>query len=112
MLSELRQALLCMQHLVASCTGETPMQRLELLIQLMFGLDHQFRRGGRRRSAQIGNEIDDREIRLMPNSRYHRQLRSRDRSRHRFVVERREVFKRATATRDYDDVHVALAVEI
>ena len=64
-------------------------------------------RGGRRRRARVGGEVGDGEIYFMPDRADQRQLGCENRARHRLGVERMQVFKRAAAARQNQQVGFA-----
>src|SRR6266700_196255 len=88
------------------------MQVGQMLGQAMLGLNHQFGCGGRSRRAQIGDKVSNGEIGLMADGRDHRDRGRGDSPSEFFVVERRQVFQRAAAASDDNDVNISSAVEI
>jgi len=84
----------------------------KVLCQAMFGFNHQLCRSGGRWRAQIGDKVGNGEIRLMANGRDHRNRRTENGSRQRFIVERSQVFNGAAAARDDNHVHGFGAVEM
>ncbi len=87
-------------------------QIFSLAFDFLTRTDDEF--GSSRRSwrTQVGDEIDDREISFVTDRRDDRNLRSRDRPRKSFVIERRKIFCRAATARDDDDLDRAHAVEV
>ena len=66
----------------------------------------------RRRGAKIGGQIDERPVVLMPDCRDDWFAACRRGTYHVFVGEADEVFETAAATRDDDDVHSRVVVEL
>jgi hypothetical protein len=64
----------------------------------------QFRGGRRRRRAQVGGEVGDREIDFVADRGDDGDRAGADRARDRFVVERPQVFERAAAPREQEHV--------
>ena len=87
-------------------------QFFRLRFDLLPRPDHQFRSRRRSRRPQIGDKIHDGEIRLVPDGRDHGNLRIRDGSRQPLMVETGEVFGRASATRNDDDLNRAAATQV
>src|ERR1051325_1648658 len=77
---------------------------LDQRADLALGADHDLRGGRRRRRAQIGDEIRDREVALVPDAGDGRNRARGDRSGHDLLVERPEVLERASAAADQHDV--------
>ena len=75
-----------------------------LLDPVLRGRD-QLRRGGGCRGAQVGDEVRDGEVHLVPDRRDDGQLRRRDDARKLLVVEAGEVLDRPAAAREDDDVY-------
>ena len=81
-----------LQH-VAHAAGHV----VDLRADLALRADHDLRRGGRRRRAQVGDEIADREVGLVADAGDRRDLARGHRARDDFLVERPEILERASA---------------
>ena len=66
--------------------------------------DHELRGRRRRRRAQVGHEVRDREIGFVADAGNDRHRRCGDRAGQHFFVERPQIFERAAAARDDHDV--------
>ncbi len=96
MLRPLCQFLTRHQQTVAQPALQSPIQILRLRFDLLSRPDHQFGRRRRCRRPQIGYKIHNREIRLVPNRRNHRNLRIGNRSCHALMIETGKIFSRAS----------------
>ncbi len=76
----------------------------DVLLQLLLGADDNLGGGRRSGRAQVGDKIADGEIRLMAHGGDDGDVAGGDEARERFIVEGRQVFDAASATRDDDDI--------
>ena len=81
-------------------------QQRQLGDQVVANRDGALGRGRRRRRAQVGDEVRDREVGLVADRGDHRNAAGVDRARDRLLVERPQILQRAAAARDDDDVDV------
>ena len=80
---------------------------------LLARTDDQFGGRGRRGSAQIGNEINDREVGFVANGGDDGNIHLGDCASKTFMVERGQIFGASTAASNDDDVHaVGFAAEL
>ena len=93
-------------HRLGQRPPATPLQERQLGAQVLLDRHRQLGGGGRGRRAQVGDEVGDREVGLVPDGGDHRHAAGDDGARHRLLVEGPEILQRATAARDDDDVDV------
>ena len=91
----------------AAGRAHPPLERRDPGREGVLALDDQLRGGRRCRRAQVGDEIGDREIRLVPHRRDDRDGGGGDRPRDHLLVESPEVLHRAAAAADDEHVDVA-----
>ena len=72
--------------------------------ELVLPRDDHLRGRRRRRRAQVGDEVGDRDVGLVADGRDHRHRAAGDRARHDLLVERPEILDRSAAAPDDDDV--------
>ena len=72
---------------------------------------HAFRGIGRRGRPKVSDQIDDRRVRLVPDSAHHRRVAGEDGADQGFVRERQQILQRPTAPGDDDDVDLGRGVE-
>ena len=111
-LRQLRQRIVGAQQLVVDGLRYPFAQRQQLVGQFLLGANHQLRRRRRRRRAQVGDEVADGEIGLVPDGGDDRDLGSGDHARQAFIIEGEEVLEGAAAARDDDDIHFAVPIEV
>src|SRR5579859_4553589 len=100
------------QQPVARGAIEPLMQVCQMFRQAVLGFDYQLRRCGRRRRAQVSNKIGNGEIGFMANGGNYWKRESGDATGERFIVEGSQIFYRAAAAGNDDDVDVLRAIEI
>ena len=109
--TRLRERIIGPQQLVVHRLRHALMEGQHLLRQLVLGADDQFGRGGRRRRAQVGDKIADREVGLVADGGDDGNLGGGDGARQAFIVEGEEIFERAAAARHDDDIHPAVRLK-
>ena len=82
-------------------------ERPHARLQLLLGLHHALGGGRRRRRAQVGDEVGDREVGLVADGRDRRDRGGRDRARDALLVEGPQVLEAAAAAREHDHVEAA-----
>ena len=80
------------------------MQPIDPVAEVVLGRDHDLRGCRRRRCAEVGDEVGDGHIALVPDGRNNRHGTARNGTRDALLVECPEVFNRAAAAPDDDDV--------
>src|SRR6202041_3585303 len=108
-LRQFRQRLSPHQHAVTHRAFQPLMQRRSLILHSLPRPDHQLRRRRWCRRTQVSNEIQNREIRLVPHRRNHRNFRSCHRARQRLITKRRQIFRRPSPPRHHNNFHPPLA---
>ena len=89
-------------HPVARGLREMPSEGFDARPQLVTRRNNQLGRCGRRGRPQVGDEISDGNVGLVPDGRNHRHRAGHYGARHSFLVERPKILERAAATR-HDD---------
>ena len=91
-------------HAAARHGVQPLMQPIDPAAEVVLRRDHHFGGCRRRRRAQVGDEIGDRDVGLVPDGGDDRHGARGNRSRHAFLVERPEIFDRSAAAAGDDDV--------
>jgi hypothetical protein len=86
-------ALSCMHHMKATGSVHTRGEDRDSVFDAVLRNRYQLSSRGRSGSAQVGDEVRNREVGLMTDSRHNRKFRGRDSACERFVVESREIFQ-------------------
>ena len=100
------------RKLVPHLLHEVAKMGLDVTLELLPRSHHDFRRGRRRRGAQISHEIGDRKIGLMPDARNDRNFRCGDCAGQALLVERPEVLKRPAPAREDQNLRKLYAIEV
>jgi len=98
------EALARQHELVADGAARTGVESLHALFDAVLGCGDEFSSGGGRGGAQIGDEVRDGEVGLVPDRRNDGQLRRSNGAGEGLVVEAGEVLERAAAAGDEDQV--------
>ena len=93
-----------LQELKARGAFQAVRLRRQMLGDLVLGLGDELGGSGRRRCAQVGDKVRDGEVGLMTHRRNHRKSAPCNRARDLLAVEGGEIFKRAAAARNDDQV--------
>src|ERR1700722_3390524 len=111
-LRQFRQRLSPHQQAVTHRAFQSLMQRRSLILHSLPRPDHQLRRRRWCRRTQVSNEIQNREVRLVPHRRNHRNLRSCHRAGQRLITKRRQIFRRPSPARHYNHFHTPVAIKV
>jgi hypothetical protein len=98
------EALAGQHELVADGAADTCGEQFDALLDAVLSCCDEFRGGRGSGGAQVGNEIRDGEVGLVANGGNNRQFRGGDGACESFIVESGEVFQRASAARDEDEI--------
>src|SRR6266850_1905262 len=93
------------QQAIANQAGERFAQFDDVFVELGARLDDELGSGGRRRGAQVGNEIGNGEIGFVADAGDHGNFGSEDGARDDFFVEGPQIFHRAAAAGEDEHVH-------
>src|SRR6185437_10880592 len=107
-----RESALRQRYGIAAGAQEAQLQRFDGLFHSVLQRGKQFGRSGRGGSAQVGNEIGDGEVRLMPDGRNYGNSGPCYRSGETLDIKRSEVLGRATTAGDDDCIDGLHAVEM
>ena len=99
---QIARAMAQFRKVVAHLMDQAPGTLSEMIFELLARAQDNFSGSGRGGSADIGNKIRDGEIALVADAGNHRNFRCGDRAHNYFFVEGPQIFKRASAARDYD----------
>ena len=86
-------------------------QLLQAFFHLVLSSRDELGCSGRSGSAQVGDEVRNREVGFVPDGGDDGDLRGSDGARQRFAVKGREIFERSASAGQNDDVDFACAVE-
>ena len=90
--------------LISRQTDQLTAEVIECRADLIFARGDDLGGGGRRRRAEVGDKVGDREVRFVADSGDNGDRRLADRARYFFLVESPQVFGRAATTADDQDV--------
>src|ERR1700736_1689674 len=99
------------EQAVADEASDVVAQAGDALIEFAAGLHHQFGGGRWRGSAYIGDEIRNREVRLVADARNDRNGRDRDSAGDALFIEAPQILKGAAATSENDHVDALATIE-
>jgi len=111
-LREFGEGLAAHQQAVTHGAAEAVIQSGGVIFDFLAGADDEFGRSRGRGSAEVGNEVDDREIGFVADGGDYGDLGGGDGAGQRFVVERGEVFGGAATARDDDYVDIVVLIEV